>query len=139
MRLRSIISPIYIPDRAYRRISDRMLSAKDLLLRYCPGMLTTPLCQGLKWEPALPSDRSSSKRGVRGRFLNLHHELFWFITYSQYANFNTMWGYLWVWISIMVQFQYNIRTFGFLCYQNLSAVAAHKLSPRSTARVFLGF
>ena len=95
MRLRSIISPIYIPDRAYRRISDRMLSAKDLLLRYCPGMLTTPLCQGLKWEPtwkALPSDRSSSKRGVRGIFLNLHHELFWFITYSQYANFNTMAG-----------------------------------------------
>ena len=33
----------------------------------------------------------------------------------------------------------DLRVFGCLCYPNLSATAPHKLSPRSTACVFLGY
>lgn len=33
----------------------------------------------------------------------------------------------------------HLRTFGCLCYPNLSAIAPHKLAPRSTPCVFLGF
>jgi hypothetical protein len=33
----------------------------------------------------------------------------------------------------------HLRIFGYLCYPNLQATSAHKLAPRSTACVFLGY
>jgi histone deacetylase 1/2 len=33
----------------------------------------------------------------------------------------------------------QLRVFGCLCYPNLQATSAHKLAPRSTACVFLGY
>jgi hypothetical protein len=33
----------------------------------------------------------------------------------------------------------HLRVFGYLCYPNLQATSPHKLAPRSTACVFLGY
>lgn len=63
--LKSIVTPSTGLPRQSQLINDIVALSKDLILRYCPSFLSTPLCQGVRWEKtwkARPSWRPVKRR-----------------------------------------------------------------------------
>ncbi|KAL4292950.1 hypothetical protein AHAS_Ahas18G0080100 [Arachis hypogaea] len=56
--LKSIVTPSTGLPRQSQLRNDIVALSKDLILRYFPSFLSTPLCQGVRWEPG--------KRDLRG-------------------------------------------------------------------------
>ena len=67
--LKSIVTPSTGLPRQSPFINDIVALSKDLILRYCPSFISTPLCQGVRWEPtwkARPSCGGRKGEKTRG-------------------------------------------------------------------------
>ena len=82
---KTIVKSIAFPPENLGRISSLSSTitslTKDLFMRYCPSVLTTPLCQGIRWDPtwkAIPT-RSVRPKGKADTVIlsNFPYELFW--------------------------------------------------------------